>query len=105
MIEFIPNIVEIVFPLAVGMSAFSIYQKSQKTGLMLVSVAFFLSAVPSIVKLALGGPYMILWLHDQGYTVYQLGMIQLFLWIFGAAFQAVFAILVIAGLVKLSKQA
>jgi hypothetical protein len=105
MIEYIPDIIQILFPLAIGMITIFLYRKSQKSGLMLVSVGFFAGMVPSIVKLALGGPYWVLRLMDQGYTVYQVGLFHLFLWILGAAFQAVFAILVIAGLAKLSKQA
>lgn len=104
MIEFIPYVVEILFPLVVGGLAFFLYRNSRKAGLTLVAVGFFLSVVPAIVRLALGGPYWALLLRDQGYTVYQVGMLQLYLWILGAAFQTVFSILVVAGLVKLSKQ-
>jgi hypothetical protein len=103
MIEFIPYIIEMMVPLAVGVLALFLYRTHQKRGLPLVAAGFFLSAIPAVVRLALGGPYWALWLRDQGYTTYQMGMIQLYLWIFGAASQAVFAILVVAGLIQLSR--
>jgi len=60
MIEFIPNIFQISLSLAVGLVAIFLYTKSRRMGLALVSVAFFLSAVPSSVHLALGDPIMFL---------------------------------------------
>lgn len=104
-IEFIPYIIEIAVPVAIGVLALFLYRTHQKRGLPLVAAGFFLSAIPAVVKLALGGPYWALWFRDQGYTTYQMGMIHLYLWIVGAAFQAVFAILVLAGLVQLSRHA
>ena len=75
----------------------------QKPGLRLVAVGFLLSAIPAGVKLALGGPYWVYWLMNQGVTTYQMGLLHLYLWIVGASSQAVFAILVVAGLVQLSR--
>lgn len=103
MIEFIPYIIETIVPLTIGVLALFLYRTHQKRGLPLVAVGFFLSAIPAVVRLALGGPYWALWLRQQGYTTYQMGVIQLYLWIAGAVSQAVFAILVVAGLFQLSR--
>lgn len=103
MIEYLPDVLQVSFPLAVGVITVFLYRTSQKSGLALISVGFLASAVPGIVKLALGGPYWLVRLRDQGYTAYQVGLLNFQFWILGAALQAVFAILVIAGLVKLSR--
>ncbi|MGD8505341.1 MAG: hypothetical protein PVF15_01595 [Candidatus Bathyarchaeota archaeon] len=105
MIGFIPDIVQIALPLAVGLVAIRLYGRTGRFGLKLIGVAFFLSGVPSMVKLGLGGPYLTLSLVNLGITGYQLGLFQLFLWILSGTFQAVFAILAIAGLVKHSAEA
>lgn len=105
MIEFIPYIIEIVIPLAVGGFALFLDRTRQKPGLRWVAVGFLLSAIPAGVKLALGGPYWVYWLMNQGFTTYQVGMFQWYLWIFGTAVQTAFAILVAAGLIQLSRHA
>lgn len=102
MIEFVPDILQISFPCAVGLVAFFLYRETGRFGLALISAAFFLSAVPSTVRLAMGGPYWTFWLRDQGYTPYLIGTFNLFM---NITFQIIFAILVIAGLVKLSTEA
>jgi len=103
MIEFIPYIFQISLSLAIGLVAIFLYTESKRTGLALFSVAFFLSAVPSIVHLALGGPYLVLRLSEQGYTPVDIGMFQIYLYLFSVMFNVIFALFVIAGLVKLSK--
>lgn len=104
MIEFIPRIVEISFPLAVGLIVMRLHARTGRFGLKLISVAFFLSAVPGMVELGLGQPYLAFRLLNLGFTEYQVGLFHLFLWILSVTFQAVFAILTIIGLVKLSTE-
>ncbi|MGD8505677.1 MAG: hypothetical protein PVF15_03325 [Candidatus Bathyarchaeota archaeon] len=101
MIGFIPDIVQIALPLAVGLVAIRLHRRTGRFGLKLISVVFFLSAVPSMVRIGLGGPYLAFRLMDLGFTAYQYGLFQLFLWILNATFQAVFAVLTVIGLVKL----
>ena len=103
MIEFIPYVFQISLSLAIGLVAIFLYTKSRRMGLALVSAAFFLSAVPSIVQLSLGGPYLVPRLLEQGYTLVDIGMFQMYLYLFSVMFQVIFAIAVIAGLIKLSK--
>jgi hypothetical protein len=74
MIEFTPYIFQISLSLGVGLVAIFLYTKSRKLGLALISIAFFLSAVPSIVHLALGGPYPVPRLLEQGYTAAEIGV-------------------------------
>jgi len=105
MIELIPDIVQILFPLAIGLVAFFLYTKNRKFGLALIWVAFFLSAVPSIVNLALGGPYLALRLMEQGYTPVEMAEFYFFLFLLRSAIQIAFAVLVIVGLVKISTEA
>jgi hypothetical protein len=102
MIEFIPSIVEISFPLAVGLVAILLHGRTGRFGLKLIGVAFFLSVVPGMVELGLGGPYLAFRLMNLGFTVYQVGLFHLFLWILSVTFQAVFTIFTVIGLVKLS---
>ena len=104
MIEFVPDIVQILFPLAIGLVAIFLYTKSRKLGLALIGVAFFVSIVPSAVNLALGGPYLPLRLRDQGYTMHEIGAFYYYLFLLRGTFYIVFSILVIAGLIKLSAE-
>lgn len=105
MIEFIPDIFQSFIPLFVGLIAIFLYTKSKKLGLALIGVAFLLSAVPSIVNIALGGPYLSSQLVEQGYTTFEIGVFFYHLFLLRSAFQIVFAILVLAGLVTLSGHA
>ena len=104
MIEFIPYVFAITLSLTIGLVSISLYRKSGKSGLALISFGFFLNAIPSAVNLAMGGPYLALRLMDQGYTTDEIGAIYSYLYLFGGAIQIVFAIVVIVGLVKLAKQ-
>ena len=70
MLKFIPYIFQISLSLAIGLLAFFLYKESEKIGLLLISVAFFLSAVPSIVNLA----FLPLRLKEQGYTPVEIGV-------------------------------
>jgi hypothetical protein len=100
MIEFVPYIFHILLSLATGLVAIILYRKSGKFGLVLISVTFFLSVVPSMVNLAMGGPYLYLRLREQGYTPVEIGVFSVYLFLLNSAFQIVFTIVVIAGLVK-----
>ncbi|MCW4019971.1 MAG: hypothetical protein NWF14_01900 [Candidatus Bathyarchaeota archaeon] len=77
---------------------------NRKSGLALIGVAFFINAVPSVVNMALGGPYLTLRLIEQGYTIAEIGMLNFQLFLVNSAFEIIFAIIAMAGLVKLSRQ-
>ena len=104
MIEFIPYILQISLSLAVGLVSVFLYSRNKRFGLALLSVGFFLNAVPSVVNLALGGPYLTLRLMDQGYTSAEIGVVYSYLFLFSGAIEIIFAVLVIAGIVELAKQ-
>jgi hypothetical protein len=103
MIEFIPYIFQILLSLVIGLVTIFLHKESEKSGLLLISIAFFISAVPTILSLALGAPYLALQLMEQGYTAAEIGVFHFYLFLVSSAFQIVFAIFVIAGLVKLSR--
>lgn len=103
MIEFIPYIIQILIPIAVGLVAASLFRQKRNLGLALMSAAFFVSAVPAVVDLALGGPFLAQRLHEQGYTAIEIAMFNLYLFILSVAFETVSAALFIVGLFKLSK--
>jgi hypothetical protein len=103
MIEFASYLFQICLSFAIGLVALVLYRKNRKLGMALISIGFFLGAVPSIVKLALGGPYLSLRLIEQGYTAVEIGVFFFYLFLLNSAFQIVFAIIVMAGLIKLSK--
>jgi len=103
MIEFVPYIVQILIPLAVGLVAAFLFRQKKALGLALMSVAFFVSAIPAIVSLALGGPFLTQRLHEQGYTAVEIGMFTLYLFAGSVAFEIVSAVLFVVGLFKLTK--
>jgi hypothetical protein len=103
MLEFMPFLFPIVLYIVIGIVAFILYQDTRRSGLVMIAVAFFLISVPSVVNLALGGPYMALRLHEQGLTISEIGVFNLYLFIFASAFHTTFAVLLLIGLFKLSK--
>ena len=103
MIEFVPHIIQILIPLAVGLVAAFLFRQKKELGLALMSAAFFVSAVPAVVDLALGGPFLVQRLHEQGYTAVEIAMFHLYLFVGNVAFEIVSAALFVVGLFKLSK--
>jgi len=100
MIEFIPDMLRISLSFALGITAFLLYSRKRKTCLAIFGVAFFLFAVPSIVEMVLGGPYMPLRLMDRGYSIVEIGIIQFYLFLLSTAFEVASAILILVGLIK-----
>lgn len=103
MIEFLPHIIQILIPLALSLVAAYVFRRKKELGFALMSAAFFISAIPAIVNLALGGPHLALKLHEQGYTAVEIGMFNLYLFIVSAAFEVVAAVLFVVGLFRLSR--
>jgi hypothetical protein len=104
MLEFIPLLFPIVLDVVIGIVTLILYQEIKRSGLAMIAVAFFLISVPSIVNLALGGPYMALRLRDQGLTAAEIGILNFYLFLVASAFQVVFAVLFLMGLFKLSRK-
>jgi len=103
MIEFVPYIIQILIPLAMGLVAAFLFRQKKELGLALMSAAFFVSAIPAVVNLGLGGPYLALRLHEQGYTAVEIGMSNLYLFAVSVSFEIVSAVLFVVGLFRLSR--
>jgi hypothetical protein len=104
MLEYIPAILPIVVNVVIGLVVFLLYQQRRKSGLELLSIAFFLNSIPDVVHLALGGPYFALRLMEQGFTVAEVGMISGYLFLVRAAFKVLFVVLVLVCVFKLARK-
>ena len=103
LLEFLPDILHVLIPGLVGLVAAFKYKQKKELGLALMNAAFFISTLPAIVNLALGGPYLAPRLTEQGYTVVEIGMINLYLFAMSIAFETVSAILFVVGLFRLTR--
>ncbi|MFX1265497.1 MAG: hypothetical protein ACFFH0_08955 [Promethearchaeota archaeon] len=104
MLEYVPTILPIVVNVAIGLVVFLLYRQRRKSGLALLSIAFFLNAVPDVVDLALGSPYFAYRLMMQGFTEAEVGMIGWYLFLVRVAFKVLFVVLVLVGALKLAKK-
>ena len=103
MLEFIPYIFPILMNVAVGLVILLLFLEKRKTGLEIISIAFFLNSLPNLVSLLLGGPYFALRLANQGFTAAEIGVFNLYLFLFSSGMYAIFALLVIFGVHSLSQ--
>jgi len=103
LIEFLPDILHILILGLVGLVAAFKYKQKKELGLALMSAAFFISTIPAIANLVLGGPYLAPRLIEQGYTVVEIGMIDLYLFVMSIVIETVSAILFVVGLIRLTK--
>lgn len=69
-----------------------------------MSAAFFISAVPALVNLALGGPYFIPRLAEQGYTATEIGTVTFYLFAMSIIFETASAIIFLVGLFRLTRK-
>jgi len=104
LIGYLPNIIKVILPLVIGIVAIVLYTRARKTGFMFVGIAFFLLSIPNIILIALGGPYLVERLMNQGLTIPQIGLYQFYLFLMSTVVGIVFAIMVIIGLYMLSKK-
>jgi hypothetical protein len=91
------DLIRLAFPLAVGLVSLIFYFEKKKSGMLVIAVAFFLSAVTSI----LFGSTMHQYLFDSGLGAYAYG---LYLTIFGFVFEIAFTILMTIGLFMLHRE-
>lgn len=104
MLEYAPTILPIAVNVVIGLTVFLLYQQRRKSGLELLSIAFFLNAIPDVVHLALGGPYFALRLMEQGFTEAEVGMVGMYLFLVRGAFKVLFVALVLVGIFKLARK-
>lgn len=102
MIELLPDIFHILLSLAVVLVAYTLYKRTGNTGLAFLGFGFLVLTVPYFINLALGGPNFAANMSDAGYPTAYIGMIAFYRFIFTAALELAFAILVILGLLKIA---
>jgi hypothetical protein len=108
-LEFLPYVLPYVYPFLiyalVGIVSLYMYNKLKKTGFLLIGIGFLVNAVAPLVRLALGGPYIVSRLAERGLTVTE---ISLFLFYYVTlvdwSLLTVLAVLVLVGLFLLMKE-
>lgn len=97
----IPYVLEISLSLAVAIVAIYFFRKNRKSGLMLISVAFFLITIQGVLSLA-ANLYLFIWMREL--RPQEIGWFSLFCSLLWGAFKVAFTALLITGIVKLSRQ-
>lgn len=69
-----------------------------------MGVGFLVEIIPSLIRLALGGPYITDRLREQGLTASEIGQFLFLLYLVEAAVFLAFAVLVLVGLASLARE-
>jgi hypothetical protein len=103
LIAYLPDVIKVILPLIIGIVAIILYTQVRKMGFIFVGIAFFLLSIPNIILIALGGPFLVERLMNQGLTVSEIALYQFYIFLMSAAFGIAFTIMVIVGLYLLRK--
>jgi hypothetical protein len=104
LIEFLPYVLQALIPVSVGVVAAFKYRQKGEQGIAFMSAAFFISAIPALVNLALGGPYLYPRLAQQGYSSAEMGTVSLYLFATSIIFETASAIIFLIGLFRLTRK-
>jgi len=99
LIEFLPYLISISVSALIGIVSLFLYLETRKQGFALIGVGFLICMVPSLIYLALGGPYLAIKLRDLGLNTTEIGQYLFLLSLMDMAIYIVFAVLVLIGLV------
>ena len=99
MIEFLPFLIPTSLSALVAIASLFLYFKTRKTGFALIGIGFLLITIPTLVTLALGGPYIPVKLYEKGFSVAEIGEFIFLLGLLDMSLTIVFALLVLIGLV------
>lgn len=104
MIELLPDIFHILLSLAVVFVTYMLYKRTGKGGLVFIGLGFLILAIPYFIDLAMGGPNFPTKMKDAGYPSTYVEMVTFYKTFFTIAMEIVFAILVVIGLIKISRK-
>jgi putative Mn2+ efflux pump MntP len=96
-VTILQDLIGLAFPLAVGLVSLIFYLQKKKSGMLVIAIAFFLSALMRI----LFGATMLQYFFSSGLGTYAYG---LYVTIFGLGFQIAFTILMVIGLYMLYRE-
>jgi len=99
LIEFLPFLIPISVSALVGIVSLFLYLDTKKTGFLMIGIGFMISALPNLVRLALGGPYLAVRLRERGLTTFEIGQFLFVLELINMSMVIVSALLVLVGLV------
>lgn len=103
MIEFLPYLLPTILYALVGIFSLYLYQRVRRAGFLLIGISFLIGTIPNLVNLAFGGPYLAPTLVSRGWDVRQISTLLSVLSILQMSIAVVSTILVLVGLVQLSR--
>lgn len=103
MIELLSYLIPTLVYILIGVFSLYLYFRVRKGGFFIVGISFLVATVPSLVRLALGGPYLVTMLLDKGLSVREISEFLSILGLIEMGIIVVFAVLVLVGLVFLAK--
>jgi len=98
LIEFLPLLVPVSVSALIGTFSLYLYLPTRKNGFVLIGIGFLTTVIPSLIRLALGGPYLPLLLRDRGLSVTEIARFLFVLSLIDVAITIVFAAMVLVGL-------
>jgi hypothetical protein len=103
LLAYLPEIVPFSIYVLIGVVSLYSYFKLKKTGFVLIGIGFLVNAAAPLIRLALGGPDVVLRLYQEGVSLIEIGRFLIYLALMDLSFLTALAVLVIVGLVLLSK--
>jgi len=99
LIEFLPLLIPMSVFALIGIVSLFLYFETRKTGFVLIGVGFLTNMLPSLAKLALGGPYLPIRLQERGLSTTEIGQFLFVLSLIDMSIIIIFALLVLIGLI------
>ena len=103
MIEFLPYLLPTILSALVGVFSLYLHYRVRRAGFLVIGISFLVGTIPNIVNLAFGGPYLVPTLLGRGWDVREIGTFLSILSLTQMSITVVSAILVLVGLVLLSR--
>jgi hypothetical protein len=103
MADFLQYLLPTALSALVGVFSFCLYYRVRRTGFLVIGISFLIGMIPNLVNLAYGGPYLVETLLSRGWDVREVSMLLSILSILQMSVTVVSAVLVLVGLVLLSR--
>jgi len=105
LVEFLPLLTPMFMFALIGALSIFWYTKTRRTGFAWIGTGFLVEIIPSLIRLALGGPYLAMRLViEQGLSPSEIGQFFFLLYLVETAVSVGFTVLVLVGLVSLARE-
>ena len=103
MADLLQYLLPTILSAVVGVFSLYLYHRVRRTGFLAIGISFLIGMIPNLVNLAFGGPYLVETLLSRGWDVRQVSALLSILSVLQMSITLVSTILILAGLVLLSR--